>query len=1717
MGATSQGFLRRQGTNIVNEAGHVFLRGVGLGNWLVNEAYLTGAPFDHEEWPAGLLDVLGTNSSVAEFYDVWRSNYVTQADIYFCKFLGYNSVRVPLDYHDFIEYTNGAPKSDGFVYLDQLLSWCRNAGIYAIPDMHVTPGGQRDPGMLFYDAWSQHILTNAWRYIAARYASNPWMGGYDLINEPVITNAADEFRLRALYVKTTAAIRSVDTNHLIFAEGNYYASSLWNLGPRWDNNMAFSIHNYWTPVPSEGISNQVALSVAADIPLWCGEFGENSNPWINAEKNDLEARGVGWSFWMYKICEDAPRFMLNVTRPPAYQTVLDYWHTNGPKPSVSEAYAGLMELARNTEFNRCARNKDNVDALSRFDWDWHTAPYTNHVIPGRIYAVDYDMGPQYWAYYDKVYQTTEQGMNFTAWNDFWLYRNDGVDIDDLWDGADLYIVGGIEQDEWLEFTVNTSGGRPVLAIRYAAAQDDCAMHVNLDDTNVTGSVSLPNTGDWFNWSSVTVTADRAMSAGTHKVRVVAESSGFNLDYIDFTGVVPMPPTGLQPTPRNNRIWLKWDAASGATNYLVKRSSTCGGPYTTIYSLPWTDYTDTTVTNGSMYYYVVSAVNSTGESTHSWQVLAQPDPPGVSVNAGGSNDAQFVEDAWFEGGAVTAVSSSIATEGLVCPASESVYQTVRYGDATYTFTGLAARADYVVRLHFAEFLRTNVQQRAFHAFVNDTQVLRDFDIFAAAGRTNKAVIQEFVATASTNGKIVVRFEGTVDSAKVSGIEILPGPPAADNNLAMNRPVTSSSQEDSGAEADKAVDTKVETRWSSLFSDPQWIMVDLGVVYRVHRVRLVWEIAYGKAYEVQVSTDGSNWTAAYLITNGHGMVDDLTFPATAARYVRMYGTQRGTEWGYSLWEFEVYGASVTPPGWIDRDIGHPGVVGSGNFNVSNGVWTVAGSGADVWGTNDQFRFLSGDLAGDGSLVARIDSLQDTDAIWSKSGVMFRESTAPNARFAFVFATPGAGIWFQSRNEVGAFAGTAGYVSGSVPVWVKLTRFGDVFRGFYGLDGVTWTELGPAQAIAMSANVKVGLAVTAHNDYDLNQSEFSCIGLLPAGWTNCDIGAVEQPGGALYGTSSGRWTLLGSGGDIWGTNDAFQFVYRTLPGDGAVSAYVTGQQDTDPWAKAGVMIRSGLEAGAAHAMMCLTPDMSANFQWRSSANGESSGTGSTGIQAPYWVRIERTGTNLTGYVSSNGVMWVPVGTARIVMGSACIGLAVSAHNNQTLGTVTVEQVSFTFTPPPSPSNLTAMAGDGSVALNWSESYGASTYHVKRGLVDGGPYTTLMATVASTSCIDLAVGNGTSYFYVVSAVGPDAESADSAQAVATPMSAFQAWQVLYFGSITNEQAAADTDADDDGVENLLEYLADTDPTNRASCFQITSMVREGDALRVNWTGGRGRTSVLQAAAGIAGSYSNRGVVVMGGPGVATGQYLVADAFAESVDAAMDDASDVAYPWGNFHGTNGGSGFEAWALVPTNNLANSGWYLGSSTNNGNRPSGGIDSDGKAWAAWADHGATASATRAFSSGCMKVGQTFSVDMDNGWIEASNSVGVALQNASSQNLVEVVYVGFSSQASYSVNDGTGQHSLDAPYTDGGVHIEVTLTVSTGYQARVTPAGNPTATNEGPLANPTGGQGVSQVRLFNGSAAGTNYGGAWDVFWNHLEVSGMTNTPGRFFRVELEPRW
>jgi regulation of enolase protein 1 (concanavalin A-like superfamily) len=178
------------------------------------------------------------------------------------------------------------------------------------------------------------------------------------------------------------------------------------------------------------------------------------------------------------------------------------------------------------------------------------------------------------------------------------------------------------------------------------------------------------------------------------------------------------------------------------------------------------------------------------------------------------------------------------------------------------------------------------------------------------------------------------------------------------------------------------------------------------------------------------------------------------------------------------------------------------------------------------------------------------------------------------------------------------------------------------------------------------------------------------LPPPWTDVDVGAVTIAGSA--GDLSGTFTATASGNDIWGTADAFHFVYQQMTGDGTVQARVDTIQNVNAWSKAGVMIRETLAANSKHANMLVSAAKGVALQWRAATGGSSSSVAGSLSAPPRWVRLVRAGNTFTGYESTDGTTWTQVSSQTISMASTVyVGLSVTSHTTSATTTATIDSV--------------------------------------------------------------------------------------------------------------------------------------------------------------------------------------------------------------------------------------------------------------------------------------------------------------------------------------------------------------------------------------------------------------------------------------------------------------
>jgi len=576
----SQGFLHTEGKEIVEGNGEpILLRGFGLGGWLVPEGYMliNRAWIEGFESPTQIenhiLDLIGEEKS-KEFWEEYRNNFVSRTDIDQIAEWGFNHIRLPFHYKQF--HTEDGSTPIGYEIVDSLLSWCEPYNMYVILDMHCAPGAQNGGPIsdsdgiarLWLEEDKKELTVEIWREIAEYYSDNTLIGGYDLINEPVLPQGVTLSEFKQLYIDITQAIREVDQNHIVFIEGNWYGTDFSGLTPPWDDNMSYSFHKYWGETDISTIQSYLTMRNTYDIPLWMGESGENSNSWYyEALVKLLEENNIGWNFWCHKKAD-------KITSPysaiisPEYNSLLNYFEGTTFPPTPEEAEYALSTLTTNLKIENCAVNEGVIKCLTDPDYGSISKPYRPHSIPGTIAAVHYDVGNWGVSYTDDNWYNNGDG----GYNDGWSYRNDGVDVEKNTnpDGYP-YNVGWTEVGEWLGYTVeDVTPGIYNISVSVASNGVAGMFFIQINGVNVS-VVNVPaSTGGWYNWVDLTI-PDVEISGGEQFIRLQIVQGGFNIESIKFESVLSNSNESLisnqfklekaYPNPFNNEIKIPYKTNS----------------------------------------------------------------------------------------------------------------------------------------------------------------------------------------------------------------------------------------------------------------------------------------------------------------------------------------------------------------------------------------------------------------------------------------------------------------------------------------------------------------------------------------------------------------------------------------------------------------------------------------------------------------------------------------------------------------------------------------------------------------------------------------------------------------------------------------------------------------------------------------------------------------------------------------------------------------------------------------------------------------------------------------------------------------------------------------------------------------------------------------------------------------------------------------------------
>lgn len=380
-------FVQVEGPNLVKPNGErLLIQGTNLGNWLNPEGYMFGLRKTNSAWMIDLMvkQLIGPDAA-ADFWQAFRTNYVTKADIDFIAAQGANTIRLPFNYKLFTDedYMGQTGQKQPFQLIDRVVEWCKADGLYLILDMHDCPGSQTgdniDDGYgypwLFESERSQQLFCDIWQQIARHYQDEPTILGYELMNEPIAHYFENKDTLytllQPLYKRAVKAIRTVDRNHVILLGGAHW-NSFFFMFDDWtfDKNIMFTCHRYGGPATKEAIKDYIDFRDKTQLPMYMGEIGHNTDEWQAQFVEVMKQNNIGYTFWPYKKIDNS--CMMGIQRPAEWDSVIvkfsetsrnSYQEWREARPDQQLARRLLMEYAENSRFDRCQPQADYIQSM----------------------------------------------------------------------------------------------------------------------------------------------------------------------------------------------------------------------------------------------------------------------------------------------------------------------------------------------------------------------------------------------------------------------------------------------------------------------------------------------------------------------------------------------------------------------------------------------------------------------------------------------------------------------------------------------------------------------------------------------------------------------------------------------------------------------------------------------------------------------------------------------------------------------------------------------------------------------------------------------------------------------------------------------------------------------------------------------------------------------------------------------------------------------------------------------------------------------------------------------------------------------------------------------------------------------------------------------------------------------------------------------------------
>ena len=352
-------FVQVQGPDLIKPDGSkLFIVGTNLGNWLNPEGYMFG--FQRMNAPRQINEVISElvgPDKAAEFWQQFKDNYITKADIDYIASTGANTIRLPFHYKLFTDedYMGLTSNQDGFARIDSVVNWCRDNDLYLILDMHDAPGGQTGDNIddsygypwLLESEKSQEQFCTIWRDIANHYKDEPVILGYELINEPIATyfDNQDELnaKLEPLHKRAVAAIREVDPNHIILIGAPQWNSNFEPLKDTdYDPQLMFTCHRYGGPATAEAIQSYIDFRDKSNRPMYMGEIGHNTDEWQADFVKVMKENNIGYTFWPYKKRDNS--CMMGITMPEEWEEVIKF--AEGPHHTFAEIREAKPDRAK---------------------------------------------------------------------------------------------------------------------------------------------------------------------------------------------------------------------------------------------------------------------------------------------------------------------------------------------------------------------------------------------------------------------------------------------------------------------------------------------------------------------------------------------------------------------------------------------------------------------------------------------------------------------------------------------------------------------------------------------------------------------------------------------------------------------------------------------------------------------------------------------------------------------------------------------------------------------------------------------------------------------------------------------------------------------------------------------------------------------------------------------------------------------------------------------------------------------------------------------------------------------------------------------------------------------------------------------------------------------------------------------------------------------------